>query len=145
MLVRLTGSDSPTVFWSVMCHARARRRHEDPKVVALDVAIAAVRGIPVRDETEHRLYSRSRDTAREASWRLVWCLMAVIRIDQKESSFGVHLRGVESHAVVSPLMLLQPAHVARLGLEDRPAQVRVKQKVAPIALRRGAGCKAEEA
>ena len=111
--------------------------------IAFDVAIAAVRWVALRDEAEDGLGPRSRDTTRKASRRLRRCLVAVIRVDKKESSLGVHLRGIEPHAAISPLVLRQLAHVARLDLEDRPARVRVERKAAPIALRRRTECKAE--
>ena len=111
--------------------------------IALDVAIAAVRWVALHDKAEDGLGPRSRDIARKASWRFRRWLVAVIRVDEEESSLGVHLRGVEPHTAISPLMLRQLAHVARLGLEDRPARVRVARKAAPIALRRGTECKAE--
>ena len=111
--------------------------------IAFDVAIAAVRWVALRDEAEDRFGPRRRDTTRKASWRLRRWLVAVIRVDKEESSLGVHLRGVEPHTAISPLMLRQLAHVARLGPEDRPAGVRVARKAAPIAMLRGAESKAE--
>ena len=111
--------------------------------IAFDVAIAAIRRVALRDEAEDGFGPRRRDTTRKASRRLRRWLVAVIRVDKKEPSLRVHLRGIEPHAVISLLVLHQLAHVARLGLEDRPARVRVARKAAPIALLRGTECEAE--
>ena len=111
--------------------------------IAFDATIAAVRWVAHRDEAEGRLGPRSRDITRKASWRPRWWLVAVIRVNEEESSLGIHLRDVELHTAISPLRLRQLAHVARLGLEDRPARVRVARKAAPIAPRPGTESKAE--
>ena len=111
--------------------------------IPFDVAIAAIRWVTLRNEAEGGFAPGHRDTTREASWRLRRWLVTVIRVDKKEPSLGVHLRGIEPHTAVSLLVLRQLAHVARLDLEDQPARVRVERKAAPIALRRGAECKVE--
>ena len=111
--------------------------------ITIYVNVATISWVALHNVAENGFGSRSRDIARKASWRFRRWLVAVIRVDEEESSLGVHLRGVEPHTAISPLMLRQLAHVARLGLEDRPAGVRVARKAAPIAMLRGAESKAE--
>ena len=111
--------------------------------ISFQVGIIAVRWISVNNEAEIRLAPSRRNLTREPGWCIRPRFVTELRFDKKKSSSGVLQRSVEPNTVVPLLVLRQPAHVARPDLEDRPVRVRVERKAAPIALRRGAECRAE--
>ena len=143
MLLRLTGSDSaPLAFRPKRRDTRTRRRPDPFMKISFHAGIVAICRISFDDEAPIRLAPSRGNLTRKPSWCIFQRLVIGSRSSQKESPSGVLERSIESNTAVSPLVLRQPAHVARPGPRGRPARVRVERKAAPIALRRGAECRA---
>ena len=70
-----------------------------------NVAIVAIGWITFRDKAEVGFAPGRRDPTRKASWCVRRRFVTVLRVDKKESSLGVLLRGIEPHTAVSLLVL----------------------------------------